>query len=117
MSPQTHSPPSPPPTSQPLWAFAVRMFWVMVGPGLLALMLLLMGMQKKVWLAAIDGIFVCTLCLLIVARWIDFRFADPTLTTGEIATAGQIRNYSIGAVVLGLVAWLTATALGVYVLD
>ncbi len=116
MSRQTHSPPAPPPTSQPLWAFGVRMFWVMVGPGLLALMLLLMGMQKKVWFAAIDGVFVGVLCLMILARWIDFRFADPTLTTGEIATAAQIRNYSIGAVVLGIVSWLIATLLGIYVL-
>ncbi len=88
----------------------------MIGPGLLALMLLLMAMQKKVWFTAIDGVFVGILCLLILARWIDFRFADPTLTTGEIATVGQIRNYSIGAIVLGAVLWLTATALGIYVL-
>ena len=117
MARQTHSPSPPPPASQPLWAFGVRMFWVMVGPGLLGLLLLLMGMQKKVWLAGIDGVFVGTLCLLIVARWVDFRFADPTLTTGEIATVSQIRNYSLGAVVIGLVSWLTATALGIYVVE
>lgn len=116
MAPQTHTSPSPPPTSQPLWAFGVRMFWAMIGPGLLSLMLLLMGMQKKVWFAAIDGAFVGVLCLLILARWIDFRFADPTVMTGEIGTVPQIRQYSIGAVVLGLVSWLTASLLGIYVL-
>lgn len=116
MTRQTNSPPSPPPTSQPLWAFGVRMFWVMVGPGFLALLLLLMGMQKKVWFAGIDGAFLGTLCLLILARWIDFCYADPTLTTGEVATVPQIRNYSIGVVVFGLVSWLTATLLGIYVL-
>ena len=88
----------------------------MIGPGLLALMLLMMGMQKKVWFAAIDGVFVGVLCLLILARWIDFRYADPTLTSGEIATATQIRNYSMGAVVIGVVSWLAATLLGIYVL-
>ena len=88
----------------------------MIGPGLLALLLLLIAMQKKLWFEGIDGVFVGILFLLIVARWIDFRFADPTLTTGEVATVGQIRTYSIGTVVFGLVAWLTASALGIYVL-
>ena len=88
----------------------------MIGPGLLALLLLLIAMQKNAWVAGIDAVFVVVLLLAIVTRWIDFLYADQTLTTGEIATVSQIRNYSILAVILGLVAWLTATALGIYVL-
>ena len=116
MTRQLHSPPSAPPPSQPLWAVGVRLFWAMIGPGLLALLLLLTAMQKKVWVAGIDAVFVAVLFLLVLTRWIDFLYADPTLTTGEIATVSQIRNHSFFAVILGLVAWLTATALGIYVL-
>ena len=88
----------------------------MIGPGLLALLLLLMAMRKKTWLGGIDIAFAVLLLLLIVARWIDFLYADRTLTTGEIATASQIRNHSLFAVIIGLTCWITATVLGVYVL-
>jgi hypothetical protein len=89
----------------------------MIGPGLLLLLLLLMGMQKKAWLEGIDIAFAVFLLLVIIARWIDFLFADPTLTTGEVATASQIRKHSLFAVIIGLASWITATLLGIYVSD
>src|SRR5688572_31506180 len=103
-SPKTPAPPPPPapPESQPLWTFFVRMYWAMIGPGLLALFLLLMAMQKDTWLGGINIAFAVFLLLVIVARWIDFLYADPTLTTGEVATVSQIRNHSLFTAILGL---------------
>jgi len=92
------------------------MYWAMIGPGLLALLLLLMAMQKKTWVGSIDIAFTVLLFFLVIARWIDFLYADPTLTTGEVATASQIRNHSLFAVIIGLACWITATLLGIYVL-
>jgi len=93
------------------------MYWAMIGPGLLALLLLLMAMQKKTWLAGIDIAFAVLLLFLVIARWIDFLYADPTLTTGEVATAPQIRNHSLFSVIIGVACWITATLLGIYVLS
>jgi hypothetical protein len=75
-----------------------------------------MGMQKKTWFGGIDIGFAVLLLLVVVTRWIDFLYADPTLTTGEIATASQIRNHSLFAVIIGLSCWITATLLGIYIL-
>lgn len=114
MARQSNSP-APPPPSQPFWTLVVRLFWAMIGPGVLAILLLLMAMQKEAWVEGIDVVFIVVLLLLIVTRWIDFVYADQTLMTGEIATASQIRKHSILAVIFGLVTWVIATALGIYV--
>jgi hypothetical protein len=92
------------------------MYWIMIGPGLLVLLLLLMAMQKETWLEGIDFAFAVFLLLVIISRWVDFLYADPTLTTGEVATSSQIRNHSLFAVIIGLGSWITATLLGLYVL-
>lgn len=87
----------------------VRMFWMMLGPGVLALLLFDVAGQGKGWGATSSIAFLVVLVGVILARSLD-----PRNSFGEPSTRTQFRRYALGALSLGVAAWALANLLGIY---
>src|SRR5687768_6160672 len=84
-----------------------RVFWMMIGP----ILLVVFGYRvfrtaADGWLTPADFGFLGVLALLVIVRCLEFRSAHPQKATGEPATARDLRRYVVGAVVVGLLAWI-----------
>jgi hypothetical protein len=87
----------------------VRMVWMMLGPGVLALLLFNIAGQGKGWGATSSIAFLVVLVGVILAR-----FLDPRNSFGEPSTTAGFRRYAIGALGLGVAGWALANLLGIY---
>jgi hypothetical protein len=87
----------------------VRMFWMMLGPGVLALLLFNIAGQGKGWLATSSIAFLVVLGGVILARSFD-----PRNSFGEPSTTADFRRYAVGALGLGVAAWALANLLGIH---
>ena len=48
-----------------------------------------------------------------LGRWLEFRGGQPKTSTGEPATAADLRRYLLMTSTLGIVVWIVANVLGV----
>lgn len=92
----------------------VRVFWMGLGPLILALILYEILTRGGGWFTPIDFGFLIVLSALPVARWFEFRNGNPLTSTGVPATSAHLSRYVIGVVSLGLAAWIVANLLGNY---
>ena len=89
-----------------------RTFWIMFGPLLLMVLLANIAFAGTSWITALDILFFATLAGILLARWLEFRSGAAESATGEPVTAGDLQRYALGALVLGIVAWVVANLLG-----
>lgn len=89
-----------------------RLFWMMIGPMLLALLALNILMNGGGWLTTVDLVFLALLLGLPLARWLEFTGGAPQTTTGEPATKHDLVRYAPLAVVAGLAVWIVANVIG-----
>ena len=99
------------PTTSPLVILA-RVYWMMLGPLLLALLAFTIIDRGNGWFTPADLAFLVVLGGLLLARWLEFRGGNPQTSTGEPATPAHLRRYVCGAVLLGFAAWGVANLLG-----
>lgn len=106
----TPDPMTPRTTSFPV-ALA-RVFWMMVGP--MALVVLLIGILTKGsgWFTLTDFAFFTVLGGMLLARVIEFRGGNPLTDLGEPATPAHLRRYVIATLVVGLGVWVLANLIG-----
>jgi hypothetical protein len=83
------------------------MFWMMLGPGILALLLFNIAGQGRGWLATSSIAFLGVLVAVILARSLD-----PRNSFGEPSTSADFRRYAVGALGFGVAAWALANLLG-----
>ena len=86
-----------------------RTFWMMLGPGVLALLLFNIAGQGKGWLATSSIAFLVVLGGVIIARALD-----PRNSFGEPSTTADFRRYVVCALGLGVAAWALANVLAIH---
>ena len=72
-----------------LLVLVCRIFWMMLGPLLLALLAFTIIMKGNGWFTPADFAFLAVLGVLFLARWLEFREGNPLTSSGEPATPGQ----------------------------
>lgn len=95
-------------TPKPVSAFAAiaRLIWLFLGPGVLFLTAYTIYQNDEPWSSPLSVVFLLGLGLLIV-----FRQADPLDSYGEPRSAGIVKGFAIGTLVIGLAAWTLAHVL------
>ncbi len=101
-------------------SFAVlgsHLFWVVLGP--LVLLLLLWGTtaSESGWVAALDIAFFVVVASMIFGRWLDQRSGQGTTSAGEQSTWRDFRRYAWSLPIVAASAWIVANLLGNHVLD
>lgn len=89
-----------------------RIFWMMVGPILLAALAYNVIKTGNGWATSADVWYLAILCLLMAVRAFEFRYPNPQRATGEPATPRDLRIYLIGALTIGLILWAGANVIG-----
>ncbi len=99
-----------------LGVLGARLTWTALGP--LALVATLWGVAsaRKGWLTPLDAVFVVIVAVMILARWVEQRSGTATTMTGQPATPVQCKRYTVGLLVVAIVAWIAAKLLGSYLL-
>jgi hypothetical protein len=88
----------------------VRVFWMAGGPLLAIASAIVIAERQNGFLGAADAVFVVSLSLMVLLRWIDVRRLDGRTVFGDKATPADWRRHAITIICLGLVAWGTAHA-------
>ena len=70
-------------------AFAGRLFWMFVGPFVLATLAIRIAGQADGWLSLSDLFYFVVLSGMLIGRWTEFRFSLPMTATGEPATPSR----------------------------
>jgi hypothetical protein len=89
-----------------------RLFWMLIGPALLFLLLLGVGSEGRGWFSPVDIAFLLILAAMIYARSIEFRGGRATTSTGEPATEADLRRYVGGVLLCGIGIWIVANVIG-----
>ena len=103
---------SPTQPTTPLFVFLGRIFWMMVGPMILAALTISIVKIGNGWFTTADFAFLGVLAALVLARYFEFQAGDPQTSDGRPATSAHLRNYVLGAILLGLGVWAFANLLG-----
>jgi hypothetical protein len=98
-------------TTSPL-ALLGRIFWMMLGPMVLAILAFNIAKRGNGWFTGVDIAFLVILVGLLFARWLEFLGGSPQTSTGDPATPRHLRQYAVGALSLGLGVWVIANVLG-----
>lgn len=93
-------------------AVLTRLGWMLFGPILLVVFGVLIIKTGEGWLTPWDFAFLAALGGVILFRWLDFRSGFAQTAEGAPLTTAQLRNYTIGVLVVGLLAWVGANAIG-----
>jgi hypothetical protein len=104
------------PATTPLGVVFGRLFWMMVGPLALVLTIYFIVTSGTGWTTTADLLFFIILGGMILGKWLEFRGGSPETSTGERATAADLRRYILMVVTAGPAVWVVANILGNYVL-
>jgi hypothetical protein len=91
----------------------LRILWMMVGPVILGLLALTIIEQHGGWLTLPSLAYFPILGATMLGRWLEFQGGQPKTSTGDPATAADLRRYLLMTSTLGLVVWIVANVLGV----
>jgi hypothetical protein len=103
-------------TQTPLSAVFGRLFWMMVGPLGLVLTTYFIVTSGTGWTTTADLIYFIILGGMILGKWLEFRGGSPLTSTGERATAADLRRFILMVVTAGPVVWVIANILGNHLL-
>jgi hypothetical protein len=81
-------------------AFA-RLFWIFAGPAALFLLAFTIARRDEAWFAPTSIAF-----LVVVVGEIVARRLDPNNSYGEPTTPAESNTFTVGALLIGLVAWV-----------
>jgi hypothetical protein len=93
-------------TSAP--ALLGRLYWMMVGPFALAICATRITESVPGWLGPLDVIYFLLLGGVLMGRWLEFRYSQPTTAMGEPATVAHLRRYTAVVSIVGLGIWVAA---------
>lgn len=89
-----------------------RVFWMMAGPLVLAILAYNIATTGGGWLIAMDVAYLVILALVLAARWLEFRTGHGQTAEGEPLTAEGLRRYMTLALCVGLAVWVGANLIG-----
>ncbi len=94
-----------------------RLFWIMLGPGILLLSTVtILSSQQTGWRTGADIAYFVALAGMLSGRYFEHRGGIPRTSTGEPATAGDLRRYAIVVAAGGISIWVLANVISNYVL-
>lgn len=93
-----------------------RLFWMIVGPLALVLTIFFIATSSTGWTTTADFLYFVILGGMILGKWLEFRGGSPETSTGEPATAADLRRYILIVLIAGPVVWVIANILGNYIL-
>lgn len=76
-------------------AVGAHLFWIFVGPVVLALLLISIALSRTVAFSMADIGYFLVAGAVLACRWIDQRTGQATTGTGERATWADFRRYAI----------------------
>ena len=91
-----------------------RLYWMMLGPLILAVDALALIRRSGDWLCGPSILFLVILAGLPLARWWELRSGNAKTSMGETATPDDVRRYAIITIAVGLVVWAAAHGAGLY---
>ena len=91
-----------------------RLFWMAVGPAILAVLAVIIVSQASGWFTLSNLAFLAVLAGMIFARWREFQGNNPRTSTGDPATPTDLHRYMLLTTLIGLCVWLTANLLRTY---
>lgn len=89
-----------------------RLFWMIVGPCTLAITAVGISDRRDGWFAALDVTYFVVLGGMLLGRWLEFQYTNPTTATGEPASVHDLRRYALALGALGSGAWVVANLIG-----
>ncbi len=98
---------SPPPSTSIGVVFS-RIFWMLIGPLMLVLVLYRSADRGGGWVTSTDIFYFIVLAALPVTRWVEFLGGDPRTSTGEPASIDHFRRYASVTILLGVAVWVAA---------
>jgi ABC-type polysaccharide/polyol phosphate export permease len=113
---QPRSTPRPgPPTRHdgpkaPVIGALARLYWMLLGNAILALLVLLIAQQGRDRAWATDAIFWAAVVSIVLVRYLDIALLDGATASGEPASLSDWRRYTACLVPLALVVWVLAHA-------
>jgi multisubunit Na+/H+ antiporter MnhB subunit len=99
-------------TPTPGYAGFARIYWMVVGPMLLAMTAFKIASQGGGWFTSTTLVFFLVLGVLPLSRWAEFRGGSPQTAEGDPATPAHLRRYVVVVFLLGVVVWIAANAIG-----
>jgi hypothetical protein len=93
-----------------LTALMLRSWWLLLGNGCLAIVLIRMAFQRTQLPSLIDAMFVAVVASLVCARLADIRYFDGCTAEGARATMRHFWRYSVGLLTGSAAGWGAATA-------
>jgi hypothetical protein len=99
-----------------LYVLVVHVFWMLLGPALLFAILYGNTTEDKSWFSGTDMAFFSILALVVLARWVDQRSGQCTLTDGQISTWKDFRRFIYVFVPSTLLIWAATNIIGNYFL-
>lgn len=87
------------------WGCLVRLFWMIVGYGVLVLLAAQMVGTGRAF-SVLDLGFGATVLLVIAARFVDIRFFDGRDEFGNPATMSDWRRHAIWVISIAALVWL-----------
>ena len=103
-----------PPTSE--LAGLARIFWMMIGPMILVLLVMGVAGTGTGWFTGHDIAFLIVVAVTVLARWYEFRSGNPLASTGDPATPDVLRRYVVCVSLIGLGVWVVANVIGNHLL-
>jgi hypothetical protein len=85
------------------FAAVARLFWMVLGPGLLFLLAYKIAQNGAGWFTPLSISYLVGLALVVGARHVD-----PLDAYGEPRARGVVRGYTIGTLAIGILAWVVA---------
>lgn len=95
-----------PEPSTPLLPVFGRIFWMILGPMLLIILLVANFKKGNGWFTVADFVILAIFAGLVLGRWCEFRGGNPQTSMGEPANWSHLRRYALGAMLVGIGAWV-----------
>lgn len=89
-----------------------RVFWMMVGPTLLAVLVFAIINVGTSWFTPVDIAFLIVLGLMVAVRWAELQAENPRNAAGDPASPGDFRRYAFTILPIGIAAWIVANLIG-----
>lgn len=98
------------PSQSTLTALLLRTWWMLLGNGCLAIVLVQMAFDRTQPPSLLDATFVAIVASLVVARLADIRYFDGCTAEGARATMRHFWRYNLGLLTGSATGWGAATA-------
>jgi hypothetical protein len=114
------APHNTPPVAGPITSLSVllaRVFWMMMGPMLMLILLYAIVTGGGGWITRWDIVYLIVIPLLVLCRWIDVRSGAASDSNGAVAGPEQLHRYARFVVPLGATLWVLANVFGNHILS